>query len=146
MILLDVNLWIPALRPDHAQHEFVTDWMTGIRSEGEVIGVSELALSSAVRLMTHPRVFDPPSDPDTAMSACANVVGAPGTQIVRPGARHWRIFDRLVREGAARGNDVPDAYHAALAIEHGATLASFDRGLARFPGLRLIDPSASRDA
>ncbi len=75
MILLDVNLWIPALRPDHAQHEFVTDWMTGIRSEGEVIGVSELALSGAVRLMTHPRVFDPPSDPDTAMSACANVDG-----------------------------------------------------------------------
>ena len=142
MILLDVNLWIPALRIGHAQHAVVTGWMAQVRAEGELIGVSELALSGAVRLMTHPRLFDPPSDPDTAMRACANAMAAPGTQLVRPGSRHWQIFDRLVRQGAARGNDVPDAYHAALAIEHGATLASFDRGLARFPGLRLIDPSA----
>lgn len=142
MILLDVNLWIPALRPDNAQHELVMDWMSSVRADGGEIGVSELALSGAVRLMTHPRVFDPPSDPDTAMQACANALAAPGARIVRPGVRHWQIFDRLVRQAGARGNDVPDAYHAALAIEHGATLASFDRGLARFDGLRLIDPTA----
>ena len=95
-----------------------------------------------MRVLTHPRVFDPPSDPVTVMDACANALAAPDTQVIRPGERHWQIFDRLVRAGGARGNDVPDAYHAALAIEHGATLASFDRGLARFPGLRLVDPSA----
>lgn len=141
MILLDVNLWIPLLRIGHPQHQFVTRWVAAVRADGEVIGVSELALSGAVRLMTHPRVFDPPSDPDIAMEACGRAIGAPGTRVVRPGERHWQIFDRLVRRGAARGNDVPDAYHAALAIEHGAALASFDRGLARFDGLRLVDPS-----
>ncbi len=142
MILLDVNLWIPALRIGHPQHRSVIEWMSRVRADGELIGVSELALSGAVRLLTHPRVFDPPSDPETAMDACRNAVAAPGTRVVRPGERHWQIFDRLVRRAGARGNDVPDAYHAALAIEHGAALASFDRGLARFEGLRLIDPSA----
>lgn len=142
MILLDVNLWIPALRIGHPQHESVTEWIAAVRADGELIGVSELALSGAVRLMTHPRIFDPPSDPDIAMQACQNAIAAPGSRVVRPGERHWQIFDRLVRRAGARGNDVPDAYHAALAIEHGATLASFDRGLARFEGLRLIDPSA----
>lgn len=142
MILLDVDLWIPALRIGHAQHDFVTRWVSGVVADGETIGVSELALSGAVRVMTHPHLFDPPSDPGTAMEVCANALAAPHTRVVRPGLRHWQIFERLVREGAARGNDVPDAYHAALAIEHGAALASFDRGLARFPGLRLLDPSA----
>lgn len=142
MILLDVNLWIPILRRGHPQHTFISEWMDAVRDDGEVIGVSELVLSGAVRLMTHPRIFDPPSGPDVAMQACANVLAVAGARVVRPGARHWQIFDRLVKQAGARGNDVPDAYHAALAIEHGATLASFDRGLARFEGLRLVDPSA----
>ncbi|WP_435742884.1 TA system VapC family ribonuclease toxin [Microbacterium sp. PMB16] len=143
MILLDVNIWLPVLRPDDAQHQRVSDWLASVRAEGEMIGVSELALSGAVRLMTHPRIFVPPSEPAEAMDACRNAIAAPGTRILRPGERHWRVFDRLVRQAGARGNDVPDAYHAALAIEHGAALASFDRGLARFEGLRLIDPSAA---
>jgi hypothetical protein len=37
----------------------------------------------------------------------------------------------------ARGNVVPDAYLAALAIEHGATWITLDRSFARFPHLRL---------
>lgn len=130
------------MRIGHPQHRFVTEWMSRIRAEGKLIGVSELALSGAVRLLTHPKVFDPPSDPGTAMDASRNAIDAPGTRIVRPGERHWQIFDRLVRRAGARGDDVPDAYHAALAIERGATLAPFDRRLARFDGLRLIDPSA----
>ncbi|MEJ1088195.1 TA system VapC family ribonuclease toxin [Microbacterium sp. Mu-80] len=142
MILLDVNVWIPMLRIGHPQHDLVTRWSASVQADGELIGISELALSGAVRLMTHPRVFVPPSDPVTAMDSCARALAAPGSRVVRPGERHWRIFDRLVRQASARGNDVPDAYHAALAIEHGATLASFDRGLARFEGLRLVDPSA----
>lgn len=143
MILLDVNLWLPVLRRGHPQHVFVSEWMDSVRADGEVVGVSELALSGAVRLMTHPCIFDPPAEPDEAMQACTNVLASPGVRIARPGARHWQIFDRLVRQGAAHGNDVPDAYHAALAIEHGATLASFERGLARFEGVRLRDPSTT---
>lgn len=140
MILLDVNIWIPVLRADHSRHAEVTAWLDSAQADHEEIGISELALSGAVRMVTHPRIFDPPLDPEMAMDACARAIAAPGARIVRPGARHWQIFDRLVRHASARGNDVPDAYHAALAIEHGALLASFDRGLARFEGLRLFDP------
>jgi hypothetical protein len=33
-----------------------------------------------------------------------------------------------------------DAHLAALAIEHGATLATTDRDYARFPGLKFFNP------
>ena len=41
-----------------------------------------------------------------------------------------------------RASDVPDAHLAALALERNATLATLDRGFARFPGLRLLDPTS----
>jgi hypothetical protein len=40
----------------------------------------------------------------------------------------------------AKGNLVPDAYLAALAIEHGCEWISADRDFARFPGLRWRHP------
>jgi hypothetical protein len=37
-------------------------------------------------------------------------------------------------------DDVADTYLAALAIEHGAVLATTDRDFARFPGLKFFNP------
>jgi predicted nucleic acid-binding protein len=57
-----------------------------------------------------------------------------------PGPRHWPLFSTLCRRVNARGNTVPDAYLAALAIEHDAEWYSADRGFARFPGVRYRHP------
>ena len=47
---------------------------------------------------------------------------------------------RLCREAGARGNLVPDAWFAALAIESGSDWITTDRDYARFPGLRWRHP------
>jgi predicted nucleic acid-binding protein len=60
--------------------------------------------------------------------------------IPEPGDRHWSIFEKACVAGQARGPRVMDAHLAALTIEHGATLATADRGFARFPGLRFMNP------
>jgi len=62
--------------------------------------------------------------------------------VVAPGPRHWEIFDRVCRAGDARGNLVPDAYLAALAIESGSEWITVDRDFSRFPGLRWRHPLA----
>jgi len=59
---------------------------------------------------------------------------------VQPGGRHWDIFTRLCRNVSARGNLVPDAYLAALAIESGSELITTDRDFSRFPSLRWRHP------
>jgi predicted nucleic acid-binding protein len=60
--------------------------------------------------------------------------------VLAPGLEHWRIFRDLCRRANARGNLVPDAYHAALAIELGCEWLTLDRGYGRFPGLAWRHP------
>jgi uncharacterized protein len=60
--------------------------------------------------------------------------------LIRPGPRHLEILESLVINYQASGPLVSDAVLAALAIEHGATLASTDRDFSRFPNLRWVNP------
>ena len=61
-------------------------------------------------------------------------------EIPTPGPGHWAIFRSLCEAVGAKGNLVPDAYIAALAIEHGLELVTTDRDYARFPGLKWRHP------
>ena len=60
--------------------------------------------------------------------------------IVVPQQRHWDIFRKLCEQVNARGNLIPDAYHAALAIESGSEWITMDHDFSRFPGLRWSEP------
>jgi predicted nucleic acid-binding protein len=59
---------------------------------------------------------------------------------VSTGARHWEIFTSLCRKLDLKGNLVPDAYLAALAIESGCVWATTDGDYARFPMLSRMHP------
>ena len=136
MLLADVNVFVYAHRPDSPRHDQMRDWLAQVLAGDEPFGVSEAVLASFVRIVTHHRVFRDPTPPEVALEFCAAVLAAPATVPVRPGARHWALFDQLCRTVGARGNIVPDAFLAALAIEQGATWMTTDPGFARFPGLR----------
>jgi uncharacterized protein len=60
--------------------------------------------------------------------------------VVSPGLRFWPVFRDLCQNTSASGKLVPDAYLAALAIEHGCEVITTDRDFARFPGLRWRHP------
>lgn len=61
-------------------------------------------------------------------------------RMIEAGDAHPRIAMELMATPGLGSQDVPDVQLAALAIEHGLTLCSHDRGFARFSGLRLLDP------
>lgn len=136
MLLADVNPFVYAHRPESPRGEEHREWLTAALQGIEPFGVSELVLSGFLRIVTNHRVFREPTPPAVALAFCDAVLTAPAAVAVRPGARHWEIFRRLCEQVGARANVVPDAFLAALAIEHGATWVTTDRGFARFPGLR----------
>lgn len=143
MLLVDVNILLSANRVDDPAQPPVSAWLNERLAGPEAVGISELVLSAYVRIATNHRVYRQPAAPDEALAFCAAVRAAPAAKVVGPGARHWEIFADLVHTAQARANVVPDAYLAALALENGATFVTRDRGFARFPGLRTLDPLAA---
>lgn len=140
MIALDVNVIIPALRLDADDHKLMRDWLQRAVDGSEEVGISDAVFGGVVRIVTNPRVFRVPSSLEQALVHVSALRDAGRVQTLVPGPRHWEIFVSLCRAVDARGNDVADAQHAALAVEHGATWISTDRGFARFPGLRWRHP------
>jgi len=106
--------------------------------------MADLVLSGFLRIVTHPRIFDPPSLLKDALAFVEEVLDQPHCVRVQPGQRHWEIFVQLCRDSGARGNLVPDAYLAALAIESGSEWITSDRDFGRFPGLRWCHPLDNR--
>ncbi len=140
MLLVDVNVLIYAHREDAADHRDYRKWLESMVRSEESFAVNDLILSGFLRVVTHPRVFDPPTPLKTAMAFAEAMRSQPNSVAVAPGARHWEIFSRLCLAAGAKGNLIPDAYLAALAIESGCEWITTDRDYSRFPGLRWRHP------
>jgi toxin-antitoxin system PIN domain toxin len=140
MLLLDVNILVYAHRADAARHSRYRSWLKHVVATEPAFGIAELVLSGFLRVVTHPKVFQVPSPLDTALAFAEELRDHPNCILVSPGRQHWEIFTRLCRTAGAKGNLVPDAYLAALAIESGAEWVTTDRAYARFPGLRFRNP------
>ncbi len=141
MQLPDVNVLIYAHREDAPEHERYAAWLRVLTESEEPFAVSEGVLASVIRIVTNPKIFDPPSPTDVAIAFCQRLVDWPRAVMIVPSRRHSDIFTALCAD--IRGPLVADAYLAALAIEHGCELITTDSDFARFAGLRLRHPFAA---
>lgn len=142
MQLLDVNVLLYAARRDTADHEKYARWLEDLLNRSKSYAISEIVLSSFVRIATNPKAFKNPSTVDEALEFTNQLREQPHCVRVQPGPRHWQIFSELCRHVNATGNLVPDAYLAALAIESTCEWISTDNDYGRFPGLKWRHPFA----
>lgn len=140
MNLPDVNVLVHALRPDASAHDQCRSWLDVTAASSRPFALTPSVLSGTVRVLTHPRVFAPPSDLALVLHELGRLVDAPNAVVVTPGRRHWSILAELCRQAGARGNLVPDAALAAVSIEHGCRLITLDRDFARFDGVEWAPP------
>lgn len=140
MQLVDVNVLVYAFREDAPAHADYKAWVEALVASDEAYAVADQILSGFLRIVTHPRVFHPPTPLEPALAFVDAFRHRPNAVPVVPHARHWDIFTRLCRETEVRGNLVPDAWLAALAIESGCEFITSDRDYARFPALRWRHP------
>jgi toxin-antitoxin system PIN domain toxin len=140
MILFDVNVLIYATHKQSPDRNRYQAWLEQLVEGDTAFAVSELVLSSYLRIVTNPKAFAKPARINDAIDIVVRIHHRPNCVILQPGPRHWDIFLDLCRRASARGNLVPDAYLAALAIESGSEWITTDRDYARFPGLRWRHP------
>lgn len=141
MILPDVNVLVEAAHRDAARHEQSVAWLTGVLAGPRPVGLADAALVGCMRVLTHRRAFSDPMPPPAALSFVTALRTAPSAVQLSPTAATWDVLDALVAaDDGLKGNLVPDAWLAALALSHGATLATRDRGFARFADLQVLRP------
>ena len=140
MQLPDVNVLIYAHREDAPEHDRYAAWLMALTGAEEPFAVAENVLASFLRIVTNPRIFDPPTPMASAVAFCQRLVDWPRAVMIAPSRQHWDIFVGLC--SGIQGPRVADAYLAALAIEHGCELITTDSDFARFPGLRWRHPLA----
>lgn len=143
MILPDVNVLVQALQPDGSDHALCREWLERVVKGDSRFGMSPQVLSGVIRIATHPRIFPRPATLLEALQASEFLLQQPHCAVIHPGPRHWEIFSKLCVEADARGNLVPDAWFAALAIEAGCEWITLDRDYARFKGLHWRLPEHS---
>jgi len=140
--LTDVNLLLYAYDASSAHHARARAWLEERLSGAETFGFAWLVLVAFVRIRTNARIFEAPFSANEALDRVDAWLAQPCATVLEPGPRHVAIVRDLLSGAGTAGNLVNDAHLAALAIEHGAELASADRDFGRFPGLRLANPLA----
>lgn len=139
-MLIDVNVLVGAMRSDAPRHAVMREALEALRTSPEPFALCDPVLIGALRVLTHPRIFAPPTPIAAALRFVQVLRDTPNALVLVPGPRHWEIFVDLLESAPAAGNLVSDAWIGALAIEHGCEVLSDDADFARLPGVRWRRP------
>lgn len=140
MKIVDLNVLVYATDSTSARHVVAKPWLDRIMLSPETVGIPESVALGYIRLTTSPHVMQAPLDIRTAAEVVKSWLGRANVAVPAPTPRHYDIVAELLGPLGTAGNLVADAHLAALAIEHGAELCSFDHDFGRFSGLRWVEP------
>ncbi|MFW6200079.1 MAG: TA system VapC family ribonuclease toxin [Gemmatimonadota bacterium] len=133
MIAVDTNILVYAHREESRKHRAARVRLEELATGSAQWGLPVYCIHEFVRIVTHPRVFYPPTSLDEALAALDALLESPTLMVLHPGNRWWTLFRRLASEGGAGGNLVFDAAIAAVCQERGArTILTENRDFSRF--------------
>lgn len=137
MRIPDTNVLLAARDTSAPAHERASTWLERALGGHESVGFAWVVLLGFIRISTNPRVYARPLRPSDALDQIDEWLGATAAQTLHPGPEHAVVLRDLLAERGTAGNLTTDAHIAALAIENGATLTSFDGDFHSFRRLRL---------
>ena len=140
MILLDANVVLYAYDAASPHHEQARAWLERTLAAPAPVGLPWVTVLAFLRISTNARALQRPFTVDEATEIVGSWLEQPCVTLVAPGPQHYQILRDVMRNAQAKGPLVTDAHLAALALEHGATLATTDRDFSRFTGLRVVNP------
>lgn len=145
MIGVDTNILVYAHRRDSPFH---IQAVAALRSLAE--GQARWALPwpcvhEFFAVVTHPRVYNPPSSLEQALTQVDAWLESPSVEPVGEDPGYWKVLRQLIADGKIAGPRVHDARIAALCLQHGIReLWSADRDFGRFPQVVVRNPLLER--
>lgn len=136
MKLVDANVLLYAVNDSSPHHRVARKWLDEALSGNEAVGFAWVVLLAFLRLSTAARVFSRPLAMEEATAVLESWLDQPPALVVHPSKRHLPLMRGLLATTGTAGNLVNDAHLAALALEHDATVVSYDGDFGRFEGVR----------
>lgn len=141
LIAVDTNVLLAAHRAESPQHDRAAI-AVGMLAEGAAAwAVPWPCIHEFLAVVTHARIFDPPTPLERARDQVAAWLESPSLMLLGEGRGYWEVLSQLLAGSGVRGPRVHDARIAALCLHHGvAELLTADRDFGRFPSLRTRNP------
>ena len=99
MQMPDVNVLVYAHREESPEHVRHAARVTALATGPEPFALSELVLQGFIRVVTNPRIFNPPSTTQQAFEFVDSLTELPGCVIIRPGPTTGKSFGVFARWG-----------------------------------------------
>jgi uncharacterized protein len=141
VIAIDTNILVYAHRRDSEWHQRAYEAIAGL-AEGHVPwAVAWPCFHEFLAIVTHPRIYDPPTPLEVALEQVDIWSEAPSIRILGEMKGHWQEMKGILSAGKIVGGAVHDARIAAICREHGVQeVWSADRDFTRVKGLTIRNP------
>lgn len=141
MIAVDTNLLVYAHREDSDLHERAAACLTALAEGSARWAIPWPCLHEFFAIVTHPRIYRPPTPAGLAMEQIDAWLEAPGLELLGEASGYWPHLAELLKRSRVAGPAIHDARIAALCLHHGVDeLWTADRDFSRFAALRARNP------
>ena len=144
MIAVDTNVLVYAHREDSPHHASALSALHSLATGPDRWAIPWPCLHELLAVVTHPRIYDPPTAPDVALGLLSELLSLPNLTPLSETRDHAMLLGELIAPGVV-GPKVHDARVAAICLGHGVSeLWSADRDFSWFPRLRVRNPLVDR--
>lgn len=144
MIAIDTNILVYAHREDSPWHEAAYARLRELAEGRAAWAIPWPCLHEFMAIVTHPRIYNPPSPLKFALAQVDAWLEAPNLVLLAEASGYWPELRAVLSAGIVLGPQVHDARVAALCRIHGIQeLWTLDRDFSRFPGLKVRNPLVS---
>jgi toxin-antitoxin system PIN domain toxin len=141
LIAVDTNILVYAHREESPFHEIASARVAELAESPATWAIPWPCLHEFLAIVTHPRIYAPPTPLIRALDQVDAWLEAPGLTLLAETAAHWPILKGLLSAGHIVGPQVHDGRVAALCRQHGVReLWSADRDFSRFAGVAVVNP------
>ena len=124
--LLDVNVLIALIDPQHVHHQPAHGWFQARGDDGWA--TCPLTQSALLRILGNPRYPNSPGSPAVLMLLLQELLAHPA-HVFWPDSLSWKATELFLVGELLHHGQITDAYLLALAVHHEGLLISFDQRL-----------------
>jgi toxin-antitoxin system PIN domain toxin len=138
--IVDTSVLLPAVTPSLPHHTPARTALEAAINSDRPVGLTWVVVNAFLRLTTRPGLFERPLGIDEAWDLVDAWLEHPNVRVVQETDEHARLWSDLLRGAGVGGDLTTDAWIAAIAIAHGASVLTLDSDFGRFPNLRHESP------